>query len=464
MVRYDSYLANGHSIQENGQFIDPFEYVAVKFTGIAQNIAWRESEGVLVHDIGIPPEILADYEKRNLLYEGMSEYLKLPVYALDDAGKALFGRMIEDDVRSFDPKCFEGINENAIILSITTFLHTPSEIYLPKVARNDQASGLSDTFNSDIQWLVDNCTDKKKAVELENLFKKHLHRFNHILTVQGYLWRCTPFQSNKMGNFSDRTFVNDFGVVAWINKALDKYKERIEAGMKVYLDEIHALVSFRFLTDGSGIRWPLEAAPLLGTFLKILQGKNGIGNVVMKEDVLLPVSDFGEFHRSKAERSRILADKIMVELYKFVMEKEGNLSPFKNDIEIFFSYSTADSERLQISQMASLLGKMPGIAVVHYYEGWSGSSADNIIRFIEEGINRSRVIIAFFTPSYSASDNCKKERDTAEAINKTIIPVFDSLDHVPILSRRIKGVQTNDRKPEDIVEEIYSKLTNLVKE
>ena len=118
---------------------------------------------------------------------------------------------------------------------------------------------------------------------------------------------------------------------------------------------------------------------------------------------------------------------------------------------IFISYSTSDANRLGINEVVNFLNEKPFIEEVIYWEGWSGYPDGNIVKFMEEGISRCSIFIPFFTKSYRSSENCMKEYETAMVINKKMIPVFESIEDVPLLCRRVRGVETRIAKSPFII-------------
>lgn len=91
----------------------------ILFIGVAQNLAWRENEGVLIKDVFIEDSLL-NYLKQGLIKQAGSKYQGFPVYILDNQGESIFNHIfnsklkIDDEIISRDE--FKLLNQNIFSL------------------------------------------------------------------------------------------------------------------------------------------------------------------------------------------------------------------------------------------------------------------------------------------------------------------------------------------------------------
>jgi hypothetical protein len=86
---------------------------------------------------------------------------------------------------------------------------------------------------------------------------------------------------------------------------------------------------------------------------------------------------------------------------------------------------------------------------------FSGFPNGNIIDFMEQNIANSDFFVAFFTPSYLASVNCKKDRDMAVFRNMRIVPLFEDFKNVPLSCQVSRGINISGKRPAEIAASIH---------
>lgn len=144
-----------------------------------------------------------------------------------------------------------------------------------------------------------------------------------------------------------------------------------------------------------------------------------------------------------------------------------NQYPTINDVEdcsVFISYSTKDSDKYRISEIAEKLEQDPKIRNVYYYEGWEGFPDGNIVTFMEEFISISQFFVPFCSENYINSPNCEKERKYSILKNIINIPIFENFDYVKGMSGLHKGIDIVDKNSKQTIEEILKRIHSILSE
>ncbi|MFX1250070.1 MAG: toll/interleukin-1 receptor domain-containing protein [Promethearchaeota archaeon] len=121
-------------------------------------------------------------------------------------------------------------------------------------------------------------------------------------------------------------------------------------------------------------------------------------------------------------------------------------------VKVFFGYTTADTEKFKIPEIARGLEDKPNIEKVFF---WGRDSTGSIVRYMEEGITAAHTCVLFYSPEASQSRGIEKERDMAIIAEKHIIPVFMNIDDVPLSLRTKTGISISGKTSKEVAEEIY---------
>jgi hypothetical protein len=131
----------------------------------------------------------------------------------------------------------------------------------------------------------------------------------------------------------------------------------------------------------------------------------------------------------------------------------------KLDFNIFLSYSTLDSEFFNIPRIAQLLEKYPEISRVYY---WEKDSGQNIIEYMEENLEKSKVFIHFCTQHSKDSKSVKLERGAAIQLQQEskirILPVFQDPSDIPLLIKPFLGVEFHGENLEEFIQKLYKEI------
>jgi len=122
-------------------------------------------------------------------------------------------------------------------------------------------------------------------------------------------------------------------------------------------------------------------------------------------------------------------------------------------ILVFISYATKDAETFQIKTIAEGLTACSDIEDVLY---WQEDVHDDIYAYMNENLGKCDVFILFCSPNSTDSIPVNKEWHAADALNKPIIPVFTSSEHIPPLLRSRLGIQIDVFNVEDNIKKLYS--------
>lgn len=110
----------------------------------------------------------------------------------------------------------------------------------------------------------------------------------------------------------------------------------------------------------------------------------------------------------------------------------------RNNIIIFISYATKDTEVFNIQKIAKSLTKYKEIENVLY---WQEHLEDNIFKYMNDNLGTCDLMILFCSENALNSIPVEKEWTAADALNKPIIPVFTEPKYIPpLLSSRL-GLQ-----------------------
>ncbi|MHA1986927.1 MAG: toll/interleukin-1 receptor domain-containing protein [Promethearchaeota archaeon] len=134
--------------------------------------------------------------------------------------------------------------------------------------------------------------------------------------------------------------------------------------------------------------------------------------------------------------------------------KSSDMSQSTKDegISVFVSYATKDAPSFRIEELAEELTKTEEIDNVLY---WQEDNKDNIIEYMNDNLGKCEVVLLFCSPNSLISVPVKKEWMAAEGLNKPIIPIFLSTEHIPPLLNNREGLQFDPFNFEKNIEKLY---------
>jgi len=122
---------------------------------------------------------------------------------------------------------------------------------------------------------------------------------------------------------------------------------------------------------------------------------------------------------------------------------------------VFISYAHEDLSSFKIPEIADYLEQQPDIEKVYYWER-DNDSSQNIIEYMEQSILNSDIILAISSPYALSSTPVNSEIDFALLKEKSIIPIFKTIEDVRDFIQMRRGVQFNMNDFNGFLEELYS--------
>ncbi len=155
---------------------------------------------------------------------------------------------------------------------------------------------------------------------------------------------------------------------------------------------------------------------------------------------LKPVKPSKSKTKIPSEQERKFASYIMGKSKIVDFGEEINASDvvLKENLLIFMSYATKDVDTFKVHDIAKKLTEFPEIENVLY---WEEHMEDNIFEYMDENLDKCDAMILFCSEHARDSVPVKKEWTAAEALGKSIIPIFYNPHHIPALLSSRLGVQ-----------------------
>jgi len=134
------------------------------------------------------------------------------------------------------------------------------------------------------------------------------------------------------------------------------------------------------------------------------------------------------------------------------MEKDSMKAKIPENIKLFISYATTDSNYFQVSKIASLLEENPEIEKVLY---WEEDLHDDIYDYMNKNLAKCDAFLLFCSENANQSEPVQMEWKSALKIKKKIIPIFIKESDIPPLISTKLGVQFNKDDIGKSAEQIY---------
>jgi hypothetical protein len=152
-------------------------------------------------------------------------------------------------------------------------------------------------------------------------------------------------------------------------------------------------------------------------------------------------------------------DKAIVHVERFSRIVKAAVAGTKPEFNIFLSYSTEDTKVFKIKEIARNLESKPDITKVYY---WEKDSGQNIIEYMENNLEKSRVFILFCSENSNDSKSVKLERAAAIQMSQDermrILPVFMNPNDIPLLVKPFLGVQYQKDNLDIFLERLYREI------
>jgi hypothetical protein len=138
---------------------------------------------------------------------------------------------------------------------------------------------------------------------------------------------------------------------------------------------------------------------------------------------------------------KLLQDQGIIRIFRnYPLDEEKFRTPSEKleDLIVFVSYATADAETFNIKELSKRLKAYEEIKEVLY---WQEHMTDNITLFMSNSAGKCNVMLLFCSESARSSGPVDKEWTAVDMLDKPIIPVYLSLDHIPPLLRSRLAVE-----------------------
>ena len=120
-------------------------------------------------------------------------------------------------------------------------------------------------------------------------------------------------------------------------------------------------------------------------------------------------------------------------------------------LNIFLSYASKDAPYFKIPLIAEKLKQYPEIDEAFY---WHEDAKEDIIKYMNEMINKCEVFILFCSPRALDSEPVQMEWSVALKNKKVIVPIFFNEEHIPTLLSTLIGLHYDPYYCEDLEEKI----------
>ena len=157
----------------------------------------------------------------------------------------------------------------------------------------------------------------------------------------------------------------------------------------------------------------------------------------------------------KISKIPYIMPKRKVSLEKKLEEIEDE---FQEKYKIFFSYAKTDSHKLKIKDVAEFLENNFSNVEIMYFEK-SKKTGEDILDYMERGVNWCNFFIWFHSPESMKSEAVKKEYKMAVYLGKNVITITEDFNSLP-LSARVTWALLFNENIEETCNQIMNDITN----
>lgn len=180
------------------------------------------------------------------------------------------------------------------------------------------------------------------------------------------------------------------------------------------------------------------------------------GNVMLVEEAKLMEKVLGSLSEFLKNGNQQALNDATTRITQFARIVKAAVAGDSLGFNIFLSYSTIDTDLFKIPELAKRLEEYPEINKVFY---WEKDSGQDIMEYMEDNIEKSRVFIHFCTQNSIKSKSVKLERRAALQLKQEerlrIIPIFQDPSDIPLLLKPILGVEFNKEDFDGFIEKLY---------
>ncbi len=130
-----------------------------------------------------------------------------------------------------------------------------------------------------------------------------------------------------------------------------------------------------------------------------------------------------------------------------------------SDLLLFMSYATLDSEKFQIKTVSDRLTEFPEIKDVLY---WEEDADGSIIQYMNRNVPACDIFLLFCSQNALDSEPMLMEWETALIFKKEIIPIFEDINHVPPILRRLRGIKMHSGDISSVISQIHQLILKKI--
>ena len=154
--------------------------------------------------------------------------------------------------------------------------------------------------------------------------------------------------------------------------------------------------------------------------------------------------------------------KIPYTMPKRKVSLEKKLEEIEDEIQekykIFFSYAMVDSTKFKIKEIAEFLeNDFPNVEIMYFEK--SKKTGEDILDYMERGVNWCNFFIWFHSPGSMKSEAVKKEYKMAVYLGKNVMTITEDFNALP-LSARVTWSLLFNENIEETCNQVMNDITN----
>lgn len=131
---------------------------------------------------------------------------------------------------------------------------------------------------------------------------------------------------------------------------------------------------------------------------------------------------------------------------------------FRRGIHIFISYATKDADRFRITEVAESLTSHKEVETVLC---WQKDAHGSLIEYMNENVPKCDIFLLCCSQAALQSDPIRVEWETAHIHKKYIIPIFESVEDIPPLLKRLRGIHFQSDNFEGTLSNLYQEILDI---
>ncbi|MHA1277323.1 MAG: roadblock/LC7 domain-containing protein [Candidatus Helarchaeota archaeon] len=125
---------------------------------------------------------------------------------------------------------------------------------------------------------------------------------------------------------------------------------------------------------------------------------------------------------------------------------------------LFLGYATMDIERFHIPEIAGTLEQKSEVEQVLY---WQAGMPETLSDFTNEHVLKCDIYLLFCSQNSTQAELSGVDWEFAHRNKKFILPIFESIEDVPPLLRRIRGILFKEGDLKETISQIYQEILDI---